>query len=56
MISEGSFDTEDLSNEDLRNSALITEINYNLQYIQIQNKFLLTPKILTDPKLLNGSE
>ncbi len=35
-ISEGSCDTEDWSN-DAENSALITEINYILTYIQIQN-------------------
>ncbi len=33
MISEGSDDNEDWSN-DAENSALITEINYILQYIQ----------------------
>ncbi len=54
MIYEGTFDTEDWSN-DLENSALITEINYYLQYIQIQNKFLLTQMYFTNPKLLNGS-
>ncbi len=32
MISEGSCDTEDWSN-DAENSAFITEINYILQYI-----------------------
>ncbi len=36
MISEGSCDTEDRSN-DAENSALITEINYILQYIHIEN-------------------
>ncbi len=36
MISEGSCDTEDWSN-DAENSALIVEINYILQYIQIEN-------------------
>ncbi len=36
MISEGSCDTEDWSN-DAENSALITEINYILQCIQIEN-------------------
>ncbi len=36
MISEGSWDTEDWSN-DADNSALITEINYILKYIQIEN-------------------
>jgi len=34
MISEGSCDTEDWSN-DAENSVLITGINYILQYIQI---------------------
>ncbi len=36
MISAGSCDTEDWSN-DAENSALITEINYILQYIHIEN-------------------
>ncbi len=36
MISEGSCDTEDWSN-DAKNSALITGINYILKYIQIEN-------------------
>ncbi len=39
MISEGSCDTEDWSN-DAENSALITEINYILRYIQIKNSYL----------------
>ncbi len=34
MISEGSCDTEDWSN-DAENSALITAINYILKYIEI---------------------
>ncbi len=34
MISEGSCDTEDWSN-DAENSALITGINYILKYIKI---------------------
>ncbi len=34
MISEGSCDTEDWSN-DATNSALVTAINYILEYIQI---------------------
>ncbi len=38
MISEGSCDTEDWSN-DAENSALITEISYILQYIQIENGY-----------------
>ncbi len=36
MISEGSCDTEDWSN-DAENSALITEINYILRFIHIEN-------------------
>ncbi len=36
MISEGSCDPEDWS-YDAENSALITGINYILQYIQILN-------------------
>ncbi len=40
MISEGSCDTEDLSN-DAENSALITGINYILKYIKIENFFKL---------------
>ncbi len=36
MISEGSCDTEDWSN-DAENSALITAIKYILQYIHIEN-------------------
>ncbi len=36
MISEGSCVTEDWSN-DAENSALITEINYILQYIHIEH-------------------
>jgi len=35
MISEGSCDTEDCSN-DAENSALITGINYILKYIKIE--------------------
>ncbi len=38
IISEGSCDTEDWSN-DAENSALITRINYILQYIQVQNRY-----------------
>ncbi len=34
MISEGSCDTDDAEN-----SALITEINYNLLYIHIENSY-----------------
>ncbi len=36
MISEGSCDTEDWSN-DAENTALITGINYILTYIKIEN-------------------
>ncbi len=36
MISEGSYDTEDWSN-DAENFALITEIHYILKYIKIEN-------------------
>ncbi len=39
MISEGSCDTEDWSN-DAENSALITGINYILKYIQIEKVHL----------------
>ncbi len=39
MISKGSCDTEDWSN-DAENSALITKINDILQYIQIEKLFL----------------
>ncbi len=39
MISEASCDTEDWSN-DAENTALITEINYILKYIQIENRYL----------------
>ncbi len=39
IISEGSCDTEDWSN-DAENSALITEINYILKYITIENSYL----------------
>ncbi len=38
MISEGSCDTEDWSN-DAENSALITGIHYILQYIKIEKLF-----------------
>ncbi len=38
MISEGSWDTEDWSN-DAENSALITEINYSLKCIQIESSY-----------------
>ncbi len=38
MISEGSCDTEDWSN-DAENSALITAINYILQYFHIENSY-----------------
>ncbi len=36
MISEGSCDSEDWSN-DAKNSAFITEINYIRTYIQIES-------------------
>ncbi len=38
MISEGSCDTEDWSN-DAENSALHQRINYILKYIQIEKLF-----------------
>ncbi len=38
MISEGSCDTEDLSN-DAENSAFITEIRYILKYITIEKSY-----------------
>ncbi len=38
MISEGSFDTKEWSN-DAENPALITEINYILKYFQIENGY-----------------
>jgi len=38
MISKGSCDTEDLSN-DAENSALITGINLILKYIQIESSY-----------------
>ncbi len=38
MISEGSCDTEDWSN-DAENSALIAEINYILKFIQIDSSY-----------------
>ncbi len=38
MISEGSRDTEDWSN-DAENTDLITEINYILQYIHTENGY-----------------
>ncbi len=37
MISEGTWDTEDWSN-DAENAAFITEINYIVKYIHIGNK------------------
>ncbi len=40
MISEGSCDTEDWSNN-AENSALITGINYILKYIKIENSFIV---------------
>ncbi len=38
MISEGSCDTEDWSN-DAENTALITGINCILKYIQMENNY-----------------
>ncbi len=38
MISEGSHDTEDWSN-DAWNSAFITGINYILKHIKIENSY-----------------
>ncbi len=38
MISEGTRDTEDWSN-DAENTALITAINYILTFIQIENSY-----------------
>ncbi len=38
LISEGSCDAEDWSNN-VENSALITEINYILKYIKIENSY-----------------
>ncbi len=40
MISEGSCDTEDRSNV-AEHTALITEINYILKYIQIEKVFFI---------------
>ncbi len=39
LISEGSCDTEDWSN-DAENTALTSRINYTLKYIQIENTYL----------------
>ncbi len=39
MISEGSCDTEDWSN-DAENTDLITEINYILQRIHVENSYM----------------
>ncbi len=39
MISEGSWDTEDWSN-DAENSAMITEINCIYKYIQIEISYI----------------
>ncbi len=46
MISEGSCDSEDWSN-DAENSAFITEINYILKHIQIENIYFKTKKYFT---------
>jgi len=43
MISEGSCDTKDWSN-DAEHSALITGINYTLLYIHIENIYIYTVK------------
>jgi len=40
MISEGSCDTEDWNN-DAENSDLITEINYILKYMQMENSYFI---------------
>ncbi len=45
-ISEGSCDTEAWSN-DAENSAFITEINYSLQMIQIENRYFKLYKYFT---------
>ncbi len=45
MISEGSCDTEGWSNG-ADNSALITEINYILKYIQTENSSFKLEKCL----------
>ncbi len=44
MISEGPWDTEAWSN-DVKKSALITAINYILQYIQIKGVILNSTNI-----------
>jgi len=46
VISEGSCDTEDWSN-DVENSALVTGINYTLLYIRIENRYFKLEKYLT---------
>ncbi len=46
MISEGSCDTEDWSN-DAENTALITEINYSSTDIHIENCFSVFSVIFT---------
>ena len=45
MISEGSCVTEDWRN-DAENTALITEMNYILKYIQIESSFILNSKTI----------
>ncbi len=45
MISEGSCDTEDWSN-DAKNSACITGINYILKYIKIKKKLKIIMKMI----------
>jgi len=47
MISEGSCDTEDWSN-DAENSALITGINYSLTYIHIKKTVILNCNNISD--------
>ncbi len=46
MISEGSCDTEDWSN-DAENTALITAINYSLLYIHIENSYFHNMTVFT---------
>ncbi len=53
MISEGSCDTEDWSN-DAENTALITGINYILQYIQIENQLYILVFVLSFIKCSPG--
>jgi len=39
VTSEGSCDTEDWSNNDAENTALITGINYTLLYIHTESSY-----------------